>query len=208
MAFHPLLAFADLFRLIQCLPRFRQYRKLQEEFGFDPWHVKSPFQRRPYKRRVVEMANGFKPQTVVEIGCGLGELIARSTADYRFGFDQEAAVIAAAKHLHGPAVTFATADLRDPAAIAAVIGRPVDVLVMVNWPHMLALDDIKKAIDGLQALIPVRTLIIDTIYPDRSGYQHYHKAAGMTQLGRVIATISGGDAIRDIHAIALPSHSG
>ncbi len=203
MTIHPLRSCADLFRLVQCIPDFRLYRHLQEEFGFDPWHVKSPYRRRPYKRRVVAMIDDFAPQTVVEIGCGLGEIISHTKAPRRFGIDLEAAVIEAAKSLHGSAVTFHQGDLRKPEEIAAVVGGPIDVLVAVNWPHMLPFEEIEKAIAGLQAQTPVRRLVIDTIYPDRTGYQHYHTRKDVERLGEVTATVPGGDFIRDLHAVRL-----
>jgi SAM-dependent methyltransferase len=203
MTFHPLRSCADLFRLVQCVPDFRQYRQLQAQFGFDPWHVKSPYRRRPYKRRVVAMINGFKPQSVVEIGCGLGEIVSRVMAERRFGFDLETAVIDAAKALHGDGVSFRQGDLRKPEDIAAAVGGPIDVLVAVNWPHMLPFDEIETAINGLAEYVPVRRLVIDTIYPNRHGYQHYHTRRDVERLGEVIATVPGGDFIRDLHAVTL-----
>jgi SAM-dependent methyltransferase len=194
---------ADLFRLMRSIPDFRRYGHLQEEFGFDHWHVKSPYRRRPYKRRVVAVIDGFAPETVVEIGCGLGEIICRIKAPRRFGFDLEASVIEGAKALHGSAVAFHQGDLCKPVAIAAIVGGPIDVLVAVNWPHMLPFDDIVTAIAGLTDKTPVRTLIIDTIHPDRPGYQHYHTVGDVRRLGDVTATVSGGDFIRELHAVRL-----
>lgn len=202
MTFHPLLSCIDLFRLVQCASDFRLYRRLQAKFGFDPWHVKSPYRRRPYKRRVVAMIDSFAPETVVEIGCGLGEIISHANAPRRFGFDREAAVIEAAKSLHD-GVTFHPGDLRKPAEIAAAVGGPIDVLVAVNWPHMLAFEEIAAAITGLKSETTVRRLIIDTIRPERNGYQHYHTLADVARLGTVIASVPGGDAIRDMHAVEL-----
>jgi SAM-dependent methyltransferase len=188
---------------MRSIPDFRRYGHLQEEFGFDHWHVKSPYRRRPYKRRVVAVIDGFAPETVVEIGCGLGEIICRIKAPRRFGFDLEAAVIEGAKALHGSAVVFHQGDLCKPVAIAAIVGGPIDVLVAVNWPHMLAFEEIEQSIADLRAQTPVRRLVIDTIYPDRSGYQHYHTRRDVERLGEVTATVPGGDFIRDLHAVRL-----
>lgn len=203
MGFHPLQSGADLYRLVQCIPDFRLYRRLQAQFGFDPWHVKSPYRRRPYKRRVVALINGFAPQTVVEIGCGLGEIAAHTVAPHRFGFDREAAVVEAAKILHGSSVTFGTADLRQPETIAATVGLPIEVVVAVNWPHMLPFSEIEAAIARLNAKIAIRRMIIDTIRPGGKGYQHFHTVTDIKRLGTVTASISGGDGIRDLHAVDL-----
>jgi len=203
MPFDPLRGCADLFRLVRSVPYFRRYRRLQENFGFDPWHVKSPFPRRPYKRRVVAMINSLAADTVVEIGCGLGEIVSRCRAKNRFGFDLDAAVIAAAAELHGAGVTFRQGDLRNPDGIAAAVGGPIDVLVTLNWPHMLPFEMIENAIAGLTAQTPVRILVIDTIHPGLAGYQHCHTLDDIKRLGDVVTTIPGGDLIRDLHVVKL-----
>lgn len=203
MTIHPVHALADLVRQARSIPDFARYRRLQEQFGFNAWHVKSPFARRPYKRRVVAMVESFAPETVVEIGCGLGEILARTSARHRFGFDQEAAVVAAAAHLHASVASFHTGDLNRPEEIAQIVNRPIDVLVAVNWPHILPMDDIVNGLSGLAAHVPVSILIIDTIRPERAGYEHYHTRADIERLGTIVASMLGGDLIRDLHAVRL-----
>ena len=41
---------------------------------------------RPYKREVVDIVNSLRPNSVVEVGCGLGEIVGRACARERFGF--------------------------------------------------------------------------------------------------------------------------
>jgi Trans-aconitate methyltransferase len=202
MPLHAFRSCADLVRLVQCMPQFQRYRRLQEEFGFDPWHVKSPYARRPYKRRVLALIERFAPQTLVEVGCGLGEIVARSKAPQRFGFDREEAVIAAARVLH-PGVIFKAGDLGASQAIAAAAGGPIDMLVAVNWPHMLGFEEIEQAVIGLMALVPVQYLLIDTIHPGGKGYAHFHRKADLARLGSVIVTLPGGDGLRDLHMVRL-----
>lgn len=195
--------FADIAGLVRSLPYFVRYRRLQRAFGFNPWHVKSPFPRRRYKARVVKMIDSFGPETVVEVGCGLGEIISRSNARNRFGFDLEAAVIAAAGRPHGSGAVFHQGDMRVPGEIARVVCSPIDVLVAVNWLHMLLFDDFARALQELGANLPVSILVIDTIRPERSGYEHYHTIDDVRRLGTMLTTVSGGDGIRDIHAVKL-----
>lgn len=194
---------ADIVGLVRSLPYFVRYHYLQKAFGFNRWHVRSPFPRRAYKARVVEMINSFSPETVVEIGCGLGEIVSRTKARNRFGFDLEAAVIAAAGRPHGPSAVFQQGDLRLPGEIARAVRRPIDVLVAVNWPHMLPYDDLAHALREFAANLPVSILVIDTIRPERSGYEYHHTIDDLRRLGTILTSVSGGDGIRDIHAIKL-----
>src|SRR4051812_17445146 len=69
-------------------------------FELDPWHANAPYSCRPYKKSVVDLVNSLKPERVVEIGCGLGEILVRIQARHRFGLDTDADVIRAARFLH------------------------------------------------------------------------------------------------------------
>jgi hypothetical protein len=76
-------------------------RGLREVFGFDSWHASAPYSCRPYKRSVVELANALRLRTVVEVGCGLGDIVSRIAAVELFAFDCDARLIRAARFLHG-----------------------------------------------------------------------------------------------------------
>jgi len=180
-----------------------RYRKLQREFGFHPWHVQSPYLRRTYKARVVKLVNALNPTTVVEIGCGLGEIVARTRARYRFGFDRELAAVTAAAIPHGRHTHFQQGELQGPAQIAGVVGRPIDVLVAVNWPHMLPIEEITVALSSLNEHVFVGALVIDTIRQTRHGYEHYHTVNDIASLGRIVTSVCGGDGIRDLHVVQL-----
>jgi SAM-dependent methyltransferase len=143
-------------------------RGLRWVFHFDPWHASAPYVCRPYKRMVVELANALAPNTAVEIGCGLGEILSRVTATERFGFDADEAVIRAARFLHGGKAHWLHAEL---AAVAPLLPQKarIDCLIMVNWIHNLSPDDLWR---GLLPLLPrTEWLILDAI--DRDGPTSY-----------------------------------
>jgi len=196
-------ALKDFWGLVRSQPSMFRYRRLQRQFGFHPWHVQSPYLRRSYKARVVKLVNGFHPETVVEIGCGLGEIVARTTARHRFGFDCEPAAVTAASFQNGRHTGFHLGDLRKPEVIARVVQRPIDVLVAVNWPHMLPIEEIARAVADLTNHLPVGVLVIDTIRATRTGYEHYHTVRDISRLGTIVATVCGGDGIRDLHTVRL-----
>lgn len=193
----------DFWGLVVSQPSMFRYRRLQRQFGFHPWHVQSPYSRRSYKARVVRLVNAQEPETVVEIGCGLGEIVARTRALYRHGFDRELAAVAAATVPHGHNTHFHHGELHRPEDIARLVGRPIDVIVAVNWPHMLPIEEIDHALARLHQHLPLHVLIIDTIRPDRQGYEHYHSISDVARLGTILTTHSGGDGIRDLHVVKL-----
>ena len=68
------------------------YWFLQRLFHFDKWHT-MPIEHRPYAlelcRYINELIEKERLENVVEIGCGLGEILARIKAGQKTGFDVE-----------------------------------------------------------------------------------------------------------------------
>jgi SAM-dependent methyltransferase len=140
---------------------------LQRYFQFEPWHSRAPYACRPYKELVVDVVNRLRPGTVVEVGAGLGELLAHIDAPRRFGYDIDPGVVRAARFLHGRHITFIHGDATQ------VIRLPIDVLILVNWIHNLSPDELRAL---LEPLLPRTThLLLDAIDADGpSSYRYKH----------------------------------
>lgn len=144
-------------------------------FGFDAWHAAAPYACRPYKRQVVQLVNSLQPATVVEVGCGLGDILSRVKAVSRFGLDTDPAVIRAARFLHPRAIRWIQGDI---SAIAAVLpaAHPIDCLIMVNWIHNLSPEQLAACI--LPLLPRTGYLILDAIDSDGpASYRFKHDFA-------------------------------
>jgi SAM-dependent methyltransferase len=181
------------------------FRALSYRFGFHPWHAASPFECRIYKAEVVESANRLRPRVVLEIGCGLGEILCRIGAARRYGFDAELGVVEAARFLHGRTCKFDVANIRDGAAIAKAIDEDVDLLVTVNWPHALEWAEYAASVRNLIGALSIRYLILDTIDPRHAGYHHYHRRKQVEELGAIISTVTSGDGVRELHVVEMTS---
>jgi SAM-dependent methyltransferase len=141
-------------------------------FGFDTWHASAPFSCRPYKEIVVGLANALQPSIVVEIGCGLGDIISRVTAIERFGIDADSRVIRAARFLHPGRGHWIHGD---EYCIQGVVspGRTIDCLIMVNWIHTLSPERLSDLL--LPVLPRTRYLILDAIDADGPpSYRYKH----------------------------------
>ena len=141
-------------------------------FGFDRWHASAPYSCRPYKELVVELANALKPSIVVEVGCGLGDIISRVNAVDLFGIDSDLRVIRAARFLHRGR-GFWIHD--DGNCIQRVVPqeRTIDCLIMVNWIHNLSPERLSELL--LPLLPRTRYLILDAIDADGpNSYRHKH----------------------------------
>jgi SAM-dependent methyltransferase len=190
--------------IVACLLKKLRYRLLARRHGFDAWHAKSPYECRGYKREVVQLAEGLRPQAVVEIGCGLGEILSRVSDCRRFGFDIDARVVPAARELHGAGCRFECAGLADVDKVQRAVGDiGADLLVMVNWPHALPWSELAAQVRRLALAVSLKHLIIDTIAPGTPGYAHHHSAAELRELGPVLKSLSSIDGVRTLHVVAL-----
>lgn len=189
-------AFAALFNLI-----------LQKIYRFDPWHVSGNYFSRPYKARVVALAEARRPTVVVEIGVGLGDIIGRVHAARRAGLDLDFNVIRAARHCVPKAVVLAQANFLLPETVIEALKaqhiEAIDCLILVNWIHMIGIAEIAATLDRVASFIPVRYVLVDAIKSGTPGYRHHHDAGDFKRLGQ-IEEITEGDGVRDLVLIRRP----
>ncbi|MBQ2934649.1 MAG: class I SAM-dependent methyltransferase [Lachnospiraceae bacterium] len=74
------------------------YKSLRKKYQFDPWHD-SPYELRKYAQATAEYINRHGADTVVDIGCGLGEVLRNISAPQRIGLDECGICIEVAKKL-------------------------------------------------------------------------------------------------------------
>jgi SAM-dependent methyltransferase len=152
-----------MIRRLRCRVQRAWLNALRQVFGFDPWHANAPYACRPYKQRVVDLANSLHPRTVVEVGCGLGDIVSRIDAQFRYGLDLDARVIRTARFLHPRGVEWiaGTAPALDERLASFAF---IDCLIMVNWIHNVSADDLAARLGPLWA--KTRYLILDSVDQD------------------------------------------
>jgi SAM-dependent methyltransferase len=160
---------------------------IRRVFRFDAWHANSPYACRPYKKRVVELANSLRPLTVVEIGCGLGEILSRINAQNRYGLDLDARVIRAARFLHPRRIVWIAGTAAELDQGMAPI-ELIDCLIMVNWIHNLSSEELAAT---LAPLLPrTRYLILDSVDQNApASYRVRHDFAFLTGEATQLAAV-------------------
>lgn len=106
------------------------YNKLQKKYDFDTWHI-SPYELREYAQVVVKYINEQAPieNEIVDIGCGLGEVIRNVNAPKKFGFDLSPAAIEVANLLDKKnSVTYSVGTFNEVGS-----GRTIDYLVTLGF---------------------------------------------------------------------------
>ena len=149
-------------------------RTLRYMYGFDRWHVEAPLSARPYRHTVAQLVNALHPNSIVEVGCGLGISLSLIQARHRYGYDLDEGVIRAARFLCGRDIVFRIGGLNDVEVVT------IDVLILVNWIHEvspLQLDE------WLSPLLPrVHFLLLDAIDKDNPlNYRFKHDFAFLSE---------------------------
>lgn len=179
---------------------------LKSMFRFNQWHVRATYFDRPYKKAVVRMTNSVRPEVVVEVGSGLGEIISRVQAQQRFGFDVDKGVIAAATFLGGRNTTYKYGSIAEGTHIADALCQAgaarVDALILVNWIHELPFDHIMSGVIEIHKRVPIGHLVVDAIKAGVPGYQYHHAEEDFAKYGRILESVEG-DAVRSLHLLAL-----
>ena len=149
-------------------------RLLQRVYGFDRWHVGHAGEA--YAADIVRYLNGRAEadrQAVVEIGCGLGDILRPLRFRARLGLDRDPRVLAAARAL---ALFQRGADLRFEVFEfpEAPLSGEYNAIIMVNWIHEIEPDRLGRAVHAYFAehLRDGGCLILDTVQDPAYTYNH------------------------------------
>jgi hypothetical protein len=173
-----------LFNIFMCIVTRFSYQRLHKKYNFDPWHYEGTFYCRPYQRKAVLMVNKMNPRTVVEIGCGLGEIISRVEAPKRVGYDLEQQVIDAAKYLYGSRVEFKLGSGYE------VKETKIDVLIAINWIHNLSPKEIREFLEPFYNRATY--FLLEGITPGEPGYKFYHDFSFLDGHAELVGASPGG----------------
>jgi SAM-dependent methyltransferase len=200
-------------RLASCIFCLLAYRALRQIYRFDPWLSSTPYACREYKIQAADLASSTDSRVVLDIGCGLGDIIGHVRAEKRWGVDISTPAIAAARRLFGRQVSFAVGSGFAPDEIARVVtDRPIDLVIMTGWTHGMDTEHLIAITRLIQRTLSVRMLLIDTLHPRvierwaRAGTlecSFSHSIEDLARLGDVRSSVDCGDAARSLHLIAL-----
>jgi hypothetical protein len=173
-----------LTNILMCFfTRFR-FKRLHRKFKFDPWHCEGTWHCRPYQRIAVKIVNKITPRTVVEVGCGLGEIISRVNAPKRAGYDLEEAVINAARYLRGSKVDFQVG------SGSAVKEPKIDVLIALNWIHNLSPEEMREFLEPFYNRAAY--FLLEGITPGQPGYRFHHDFSFLDGHAELVEATAGG----------------
>lgn len=134
-----------------------RYKKLCKKYHFDSWHV-SPYELRKYVQVTAAYVNSKNPDTVVDIGCGLGEMLRHINSEKRIGFDIHEETIKVARMLSKGDITFCVGSFDE-----VNVEGPIDYLITLNFMHGGTERTWRSCYHNIAERNEIRHFIIDTV---------------------------------------------
>lgn len=140
--------------------------------GIERWHASSE-ERHPYRKEILRRLQSQKPDALLEIGCGLGDILCRVMARQRLGGDVSTRVLWAARLSHPwhwlvNGANFRKMSLGDP------VQGSFDSVVCVNFIHLIAPADLRTHLSTLvrDNLAPGGLLVFDVVRNPQYRFNH------------------------------------
>lgn len=177
---------------------YREY--LQGIIGFDKWHLGSLEGRLyalPMINRINEMIrSGELPSgMIIEVGCGLGDIISSVQWKDKLGYDIDRKAIRAARILH-PLTRFRVG------TFDAIRDEKISVLMALNFLHRVNDEDCFRYFSELISFNKVEVIVVDAVQSPPYQYVHdyerlfgglgyvlEHKSRGYATWGRSLRKI-------------------
>ena len=114
------------------LARRKKLKRVCRKYGIDLWH-QSPYELRLYAQMAANSVNTLGCRCVVEVGCGLGEILKHIKSPLKYGYDINPKVIEAAKSIKPDRldIKFEVGGLEDVAI------DDTECLVAISWLHTM-----------------------------------------------------------------------
>jgi len=173
-------------------------------YRFDFWHVMSSYDCKPYKQQVVGILNQYDIKSVVEIGCGLGDIVSRVSAPSKFGIDREVSAVAVAKKID-QSTRYIVASL-DQVEDSLNYVDQVDCFMLINFTHNIETDLLVKELKHLLTRFRPRYIFVDIIKHDFRGYRYHHKVMDFNKLQP--SSINSFDSVDRVRSFLLLSFDG
>lgn len=149
------------------------YKALYKIFGFDEWHL-STGDERPYAKDVIRYINStlkknpqHKKKYVIEVGCGLGEIVSEIQVPNRnkIGFDISSKVIRGARVAH-PFMRFKVGSFQQ------ITKMNISFLICVDFMFELNYEELENNLYSVVKNNSVEYVVLDKVSSPPYRYAH------------------------------------
>ena len=168
------LYFKKLFRIILML-----------FFRFDYWHT-SPLDNRKYAIDIISMLNRrVSRESLIEIGCGLGDILTKAHYDRKYFYDISPEVLSAAAFLQKFSKISSINSFKTFNFLTDTVEKDVkfDAIVLVNWIHGFESEALKYRLNNIvNNNLNKKGLIVFDIIENNPSYKFNHTASDLIDL--------------------------
>lgn len=139
------------------------YKRLAKRYEIDTWHT-SPYELRSYAQCVAQYINSEIEKSgdegfIVDLGCGLGEIIRHIKAKRRAGMDLSKNAIEVAKYLDkSKKIIFSVGSFSE-----LIIEEPIQFLITLNFMHGGTEDKWVEHYAKVTNNNTIKNIIVDTL---------------------------------------------
>lgn len=164
-------------------------------FKFEWWHT-SPIENRKYAMDIISKLNARPLRgSLIEIGCGLGDILADAEFEKKYFYDLSPNVIRAAKFLQNFSKNKSKNSFKTFNFFTDILDENLrfDVVVLVNWIHGFKSEDIRSSLNSIvKNNLNEKGLIVFDIIENNTSYKFNHTASDLIDLEKfAITTVDG-----------------
>lgn len=167
-----------IFKKFRCLYQRLIYKIKFRNLDLYSWHLSGTYFCRVYKKVVLDIINNLEPSFYIDIGCGLGEILARVNLDSNFkvGYDIDNKLEKAIEIINKENFKFFSNESKMINYAKKFKNKQNKKLVIsvLNFSHTLKADELNKIINKYHSNLGKYILIIDNIFIKQKEYKYDH----------------------------------
>ena len=151
-----------------------RYRSMKKKYDFDRWHM-TPVCYRKYALDTIEYINAqLKNRTnertiVVEVGCGLCEILSNLRCEEKIGIDLEKNVLNAAGKLNRKKIKLICGTFAD------INEEDITFLLLINFTHNISKEELIDNIKLVTNRSRIEHIIVDEVISKFYKYNHNYR---------------------------------
>ncbi len=162
-------------------------KRIQKKYNLGKWFTGS-YETRKYAQEVVEYVNASWPNTVVDLGCGMGDMISHIHAAQKYGYDPKDCLLQEARKIDKSGTIYKKGSFDE-----VKIEGKIDFLITLQFLHEFTNDKVKTIYSDILDRLDIQNIIVDvvplnphawsTIFPEN---YHHVKTMGPYRYGGVV----------------------
>lgn len=146
---------------------FLFYFFLTKKNNINQWHAFNNLSNRPYKKEIINFCNNHNFETIMDYGCGFGDIISKINAKKKFAFDNDPKIIKISDTL------FKRRDINfvKNSELVNLKKKTFSCVLFINFLHDYKEKEIKKIINFFPNS---EFILLDGINHGVNGFKYYH----------------------------------